>query len=217
MNSFVNFRRAYLDRLLSTVSFTGDVLDIGGERKTTRGKFRPPATTRSWKYLNIDAKTQPDLCASADAIPLPDRSVDMVLLTEVLEHLEYPVAALRECRRILKSEGSIIITTPFLFPVHGDPHDFRRWTKDGLRSEVEGAGFEVLEVKPMGGMIAVYCDIFEAYCQSFYVDQRRPGFFSRLARRLIRGGASAYLFRMDARMGYENYATTGYFLRAKVK
>lgn len=44
--------------------------------------------------------------------PLPDASVDLVVLAEVLEHVFDPVKVLREAHRVLNSGGSVIITTP---------------------------------------------------------------------------------------------------------
>jgi SAM-dependent methyltransferase len=68
---------------------------------------------------------------------------DCVLSTQVLEHVKEVGTYLRECRRVLRSTGRLILTTHGTFPDHGCPHDFWRWTADGLRAELEGAGFKV--------------------------------------------------------------------------
>jgi len=47
-----------------------------------------------------------------DRLPIEDKSVDVVTLLAVLEHLERPVDILREVRRILSTEGSLILTVP---------------------------------------------------------------------------------------------------------
>jgi ubiquinone/menaquinone biosynthesis C-methylase UbiE len=48
----------------------------------------------------------------AQAIPLPDRSVDVVVSFETIEHVERPDAFLRECARVLVPEGTLIVSTP---------------------------------------------------------------------------------------------------------
>jgi len=48
-----------------------------------------------------------------DPLPFPDSSFDLVLFTEVLEHFEWhPEPALRECRRVLRPGGCLVLTTP---------------------------------------------------------------------------------------------------------
>ncbi len=215
MGVFVTFRRHFLDLNLRQTHFEGDVLDVGGERKTTRGGFRPPVAIRSWKFLNVNPKTEPDFCCSAEAIPLEDNSVDMVLIAEVLEHLENPTKVLKECHRVLKVGGTIFVATPFLFPVHGDPNDFRRWTRDGLILELVLVGFKTLKVQAMGGIIAVMGDLFEAYCQEFYIAGKSPGFVAKVIRKFLRWLAIPLLLPLDARVGFSEKVTTGYFLTAK--
>lgn len=50
--------------------------------------------------------------ALGDRLPLGDRSVDCVLLSEVIEHLEKPEATVREASRVLRPEGRLLVTTP---------------------------------------------------------------------------------------------------------
>jgi hypothetical protein len=73
-----------------------------------------------------------------------DASYDWVFSTQVLEHVPAPRAYLIECLRILRPGGVLLLTTHGFYPEHGCPHDFHRWTLDGLRREVSDAGFEIL-------------------------------------------------------------------------
>jgi SAM-dependent methyltransferase len=89
--------------------------------------------------------------ATAYEIPLPDGFADTVLMSAVLEHLERPTDALTECHRLLRPGGHIILTAPFIWPVHEAPRDFYRYSPYGLRHLLETAGFEVVEVQPYAG------------------------------------------------------------------
>ena len=55
----------------------------------------------------IDARA-----GDALAIPLPDRSIDLVVSFETIEHVEDPAGFLRECARVLIPEGMIVVSTP---------------------------------------------------------------------------------------------------------
>jgi 2-polyprenyl-3-methyl-5-hydroxy-6-metoxy-1,4-benzoquinol methylase len=52
------------------------------------------------------------VCGSAESIPLPDKSVDVVVSFETIEHIPDPRLFLRECRRVLRSGGQLVISTP---------------------------------------------------------------------------------------------------------
>ena len=67
---------------------------------------------------------------------------ESVLLLNVLEHTPYPLKMLIEIYRILKVGGYLIISVPFLCPKHDMPHDYWRFTDDGLKSICERAGFK---------------------------------------------------------------------------
>jgi SAM-dependent methyltransferase len=53
----------------------------------------------------------PTIVGDAHRLPLADRSVDAALVLHVLNHLEAPTAALRECRRVTSPGGPVVILT----------------------------------------------------------------------------------------------------------
>jgi len=74
-------------------------------------------------------------------LPFKDKSFDVVVLTDTLEHLLDPLGGLKECRRILTGKGRVIVTVPNfarlenrLKMLRGDPVDILQWEKygDGL-------------------------------------------------------------------------------------
>jgi len=199
--------------MLSSHKWHGKVLDIGGKKENKWGRFRPPLNCmESWEYVNIDPAVKPDYLCLADAISVADETFDMVLMTEVLEHLERPVEALKEAYRVLKA-GQIVITMPFLYGVHADPQDFQRWTADKIRRELEDVGFAVDRLEPMGGLFAVVYDLL--YLSLGVASKKRDAIKNRIARRLFLPIIRRIFFFLDARFAYKSrWITTGWFVVA---
>ena len=70
----------------------------------------------SQKMLELARRKQRDdrvqyQLGSAEAIPLPSASVDLVFLSMSLHHFTDMVAAARECCRVLRSNGRVVIRT----------------------------------------------------------------------------------------------------------
>jgi SAM-dependent methyltransferase len=86
---------------------------------------------------------RPDIFGDAASLPFADGSIDCVVLLEVLEHLEHPRRALEEIARVLKPGGRLLLSMPFLYPIHDAPHDFQRYTTHGLAREISAVGLDV--------------------------------------------------------------------------
>jgi len=89
-----------------------------------------------------------DVVASADALPLPDGSFDLVLTTQVLEHVADPSGVLAETARVLRPGGALHLTVPLVWEMHELPYDYRRFTTVGLQALLEDAGFVEVTVRP---------------------------------------------------------------------
>lgn len=161
--TYVSYRRLWLDFYLEQFApdMRGVVFDLGGKRENKRGSFQPPeAQATQWWYLNLELSTRPDIFGDVTQLPLPAASADVVLCTEVLEHLRHPAACVAEIERLLKPGGIALVSAPFIFPIHADPYDFQRFTADGLR-QLFGA-FASLEILPMGafwGTLGMFLEI----------------------------------------------------------
>jgi SAM-dependent methyltransferase len=66
-------------------------------------------------------------------MPLAPETVDAIVCTGVLEHVEEPALVMSELRRVLKPGGRLYVSLPFLQGYHPSPHDYRRFTRDGAR------------------------------------------------------------------------------------
>ncbi len=89
--------------------------------------------------------------ALADRVPIRSQSMDFVLCTEVLEHVDNIEGSVAEIFRVLRPGGHALITVPFLYPTHEAPYDFQRLTYIGLHGLVTRHGFEVLDAAAQGG------------------------------------------------------------------
>jgi SAM-dependent methyltransferase len=128
------------------------VLDVGAGTAPYRELFSHCSyRTSEWEGSYFDEGLASDVIGPADDLPLADGSLDAVVLTEVLEHVGDPGAVLTEMARLLAPGGRLIMTTPFVWPLHMQPHDYFRYTPGGLRTLLEPRGFRAIEVRPLGG------------------------------------------------------------------
>jgi SAM-dependent methyltransferase len=85
--------------------------------------------------------------ASLEQLPFPDGEFDLVTALDVIEHIDDHVAALRECRRVLRPDGRIVIFVPahrWLWSLQDEiSHHYRRYTASTLREALLSAGFQV--------------------------------------------------------------------------
>lgn len=93
-----------------------------------------------------------DVFGDGQRLPVADACVDTVLSLEVLEHLPHPERCVAEMARVLKPGGRLLLTVPFLQPLHQLPFDFRRYTPRGLTELLEDNGLELELLEPRGNV-----------------------------------------------------------------
>ena len=126
------------------------VADIGcGEQP-----FRRQVEKLGGVYKGIDVEQNAnglvDLVSRAECVPLPGTSVDLVLCTEVLEHLDDIDLAVREIVRLLAEKGKVILTVPFIYPLHEEPTDYVRLTPHSIRQLAARNSLQILELQLLG-------------------------------------------------------------------
>ncbi len=85
-----------------------------------------------------------DVVGDAHAMPFAANTFDLIVATEVLEHLHSPWLAVAEMHRVLKKGGHLLLTTRFFQVIHDAPHDYYRYTEYGLRYLL--ADFNIVEL-----------------------------------------------------------------------
>jgi len=73
----------------------------------------PSKSTEDIKFINVDIAQLEgvDMKYDLNVIPYPfeDNSIDLIIMNDILEHLDYPIFVLEECYRILKKGGKLQI------------------------------------------------------------------------------------------------------------
>ena len=100
---------------------------------------------------NSTVDAVPDVVGDATRLPIASASIDLVFCTQVLEHVPHPRRLLEECRRVLKPAGWLVLSAPFYWPLHEEPHDFFRYTRYGLERLTSEAGLDCCRITPDGG------------------------------------------------------------------
>ncbi len=83
-------------------------------------------------------------------LPVGDGLADLVLCTEVVEHVVDDRALYRELRRVVADDGMLVLSAPFVHALHESPHDYRRPTSAGLLHGLTEAGFRVESIGAVG-------------------------------------------------------------------
>lgn len=108
----------------------GDVLVVGAGHDPYRDLLTSARTIVSTDIDSHSGRVQ--TLADVHCLPFTDASFDSVVAIEVFEHLRSPAVAAGEVARVLRSGGTALVSVPFLFRVHGMPHDYSRFTAAGL-------------------------------------------------------------------------------------
>lgn len=127
----------------------GRLLDAGAGNLL----YEPICRNHCDEYESLDLTPEPGLDYVQDVqnMELPAERYDTVFCRHVLEHVRYPGRAMTEFHRVLKPGGTAIVTVPHLAYLHNEPHDYYRFTEHGLRTLATEAGFETVDVDPVGG------------------------------------------------------------------
>lgn len=177
-------------------SFSGKLLDSGcGSMPYKKIILSNSAVT---EYIGLDIEsalnyenTKADFLWDGSIMPFEDASFDVVISTEVLEHVPDPDAYLMEVKRVLKPGGMFFFTVPFLMSLHEVPHDYYRYTPFALEKIFERVGFNEISIKPIGGYNAAMAQMLGLWVNMYLWGKKKK------IMRIIAKPIIAYLYKKD--------------------
>jgi SAM-dependent methyltransferase len=153
----INSSQIYLERFLEQASASiplgALVLDAGA------GDCRYQPLFAQARYESADfcqaepgfAYAEVTYVCDLASIPVEDCRFDLVVCTQVLEHVPEPKAVLQELFRVLKPGARLWLTTPLFYAEHMAPYDYFRYTRFGLDHLLRSVGFHIERVEPLEG------------------------------------------------------------------
>lgn len=118
-------------------SYEGLVLDIG----CGNCPFEHLINTANAQYIGIDVedsnkwdyKNSKMITYDGKNLPFDSDSINHIICTEVIEHISNPYDLVKDMWRVLKPNGTAIITIPWSARFHYKPHDFYRYTPSAIQ------------------------------------------------------------------------------------
>ncbi len=133
--------------------------------------------TGEWDQTKLDIIS--DICA----IPELDSSFDVIMCTEVFEHLPDPLLALKEFSRLLKSDGYLILTAPFCSLTHFAPyHYYTGFSRYFYEKHLPENEFTLLEISQNGNYFEYLAqEVTRFRSMSLKYANKKPSIFDLLS------------------------------------
>lgn len=137
---------------------TGKTLDVGCGTKPYEDLFG----STDYTGLEIDTTInreikKADVFYDGNEFPFPSSDFDSIVTNQVLEHVFNPDSFMKELNRVLKNNGKLLLTVPFVWDEHEQPYDYARYSSFGLKSLLEKAGFEIIKhIKTVNNFGIIY-------------------------------------------------------------
>lgn len=147
-------------------SVRGKTLDAGCGQKP----YEEFCNSSEYIGLEIDssknrAAKKADYFYDGKTFPFQNGEFDSVITNQVFEHVFNPDDFLSEANRVLKDEGILLMSVPFVWDEHEQPFDYARYSSFGLKYMLEKHGFEVIEHRKSINDIRVIFQLINCYIQ----------------------------------------------------
>jgi len=123
--------RKFIEIVNNSFKFDEPIVEIGSfqvEKQERIADLRP--IFRDKKFIGTDIRMGKgvDRIEDCENLLFKDKSIGSILALETLEHVQNPIQALSEFYRVLKNEGTVVISSAMDFPIHEYPSDYWRFT-----------------------------------------------------------------------------------------
>lgn len=147
------------------------ILDFGAGSSPYAHLFKTPT------YVRVDFegkghshdKEEKAIYYDGKHIPFKDENFDLILSTEVFEHIFNLDEVLDELYRVSKKDGLMIITCPMIIAEHEMPNHFANYTSSGIKHLLKKHGFEIIAYKKIGTSIQAQMQMFMSYLDSYVI------------------------------------------------
>ena len=142
--------RIFQKEIFKEFKIEGDVIEFGASSKIYKNFCNSNSKNCNITYSNINSSNEEFLNIDLQKDNSFDTRYDFAVIFNVLEHVLKPNLAIKNLSKILKKNGKIIGSTPFIFRIHGAPKDYSRFTKDHLIELLKLNDFENIQIIELG-------------------------------------------------------------------
>ena len=137
---------------MSKVKLKGDCIEFGASKDLNQNFFFYSKLFKNSKitFSNIRSQNKSFKIIDLTKKIIFHKYYDRIIIFNVLEHVSNLKVALKNLHKLLKKNGELIGSTPFLYRVHGAPKDYLRFTADFLYQEFRLAGFKNVKINHLG-------------------------------------------------------------------
>lgn len=159
--------------------------------------------------------TEIDYVSDITAIPVPDNSYDVILCTEVLEHVPRPVEALAEMARIVKPGGRLFLSAPLGSGLHQEPyHFYGGYTDHWYRKFLDEFGCDVEAIEPNHGWFAHLAQECARFSWTFERHKHLHGDHGPALSELMGSTLARYFYALDSKAFMREF-TVGFHVTAR--
>ena len=165
INPFYIARKALLESIKELGdNISGRTLDVGCGTKPYEKYFK------SSEYIGLEIETtvhrevsKADFFYDGTKFPFNNNEFDSIVTNQVFEHVFNPDSFLNEINRVLKKNGILLLTVPFVWDEHEQPYDFARYSSFGIKSVLEKNGFEIIAQRKTVTNFGVIIQLINGY------------------------------------------------------